>query len=509
MERVFFVKKGENFQRAPTPWSHAAALSHPDVLAAPEKERSKIARRVGTKIVYDMLGSAIRAMERLSVETGKLPPLSADEFVETFVGSKRKLYASVVESFGLKPFDLVKDSVVKCFTKDEYSKGVPRIIQPRTPRFNVMLGRWIKHLEHVIYHDLDRLFDPSGEHVTVQKGRTHIERGNAIHKAWSEFNRPVCILLDAARFDQSLNILLLMIANKLTRMYSTEVGPEELYPLAMLLKAQLFNRGRFYGEEGTIKYSVEGCGMSGDMNTSLRNVIIMCLSTYAFMSDMNVPYRYGNDGDDGWLITEAKYAERICDAVGPWFLKLGLTMKVEGIAYNLEDVEFCQGRPVFNEDHGYVLIPSPRKRLYSDLVSTKDLASRKVYNKWVGAVAGCGLAQSVGVPVLQNHYRWLAKAATPWIPELGDYYYRHSWWNASNLPTKKTVYRQPSHRERISFYLAFDITPEAQRQMELYYDQLEPARWMSPADNVRNEVPPMFRAFAPPIQKDRTHVHIR
>lgn len=508
MERVFFVKLDGNFQRAPKPWTTPAVLHHPDVTKIrDEKARYRKQVMIGRRIVRSKLQTAVEQMQHLAGATGQKDPLSVDEFVNCYVGAKRKVYSAAAESFSSKAFNLWVDSMVKSFTKDEYSKGTPRIIQPRTPRFNVMLGRWIKHLEHDIYEDLNRLFDVSGEHITVQKGRTHIERGNAIHKAWTEFDKPVCIELDAARFDQHLNTELLQIANEITMMYSTQTGPSDLHNLKQLLEAQLHNRGRFYGHEGKIKYSVEGCGMSGDMNTSLRNVIVMCIATFQFMEQLGCPYRYGNDGDDGWLIVEARDVDRVINVVDGWFIDIGLTMKVEGIKYHLEDIEFCQGKPVFNEDHGYVLIPKPQKRLYSDLVSTRDLSSKKIFNKWMGAVAGCGLAQTVGVPVMQNHYRWIAKAATPWVPQEGSIYYRHSWWNADNLPQGKRVFREPSIRERVSFNEAFGITPDAQRCLESYYDARPSARWENPVSDLLPTLPNLFRAFVVPVQADRLTVH--
>jgi hypothetical protein len=506
MERVFFVKLNGKYQRAPKPWETAAVIKSVEHIKD-ISERKMVARGRGFQVVYDTLADGMEIMRQLALERGRKAPLTTQEFLDCYVGSKKKVFTAVAVKAERRPFDISKASKVQCFTKDEYCKEVPRIIQPRSPEFNLQLGRWIKHLEHSIYMDLDLMFDNTGKHVTVQKGRTHIERGNAIHKAWKEFKNPVAIELDAARFDQHLNAALLMTANAITEWYSQDVHVSGLTKLRSLLNAQILNKGRFYGPDGVIKYSVDGCGMSGDMNTSLRNVVIMCLGMYSYLNQVGVKYRYGNDGDDGWLIVEAKDLGRVLEPLENWFLKLGLTMKVEGIKYHLEDIEFCQGKPVYNEDHGYILVPKPQKRLYSDLVSTKDLSSRKIFNKWMGAVAGCGLAQTVGVPVLQNHYRWIAKAATPWIPGEGDIYYRHSWWNANNLPVGKRVFRTPTQRERISFYEAFGITPDAQRSLERHYDELPAQQWNTPEPGLRTFIPPLFRAYVQPVQADKLVVH--
>lgn len=499
-ERVFFVKIDGRYQRAPKPWTTAAVRTAVEHIEDP-KERASKARQLGTGTVMKLLGEFTESMRKEAAQREKSPPLSSDEFVSSYVGAKRRVYAAAALSLETKPFDMKKDSRVKVFTKDEYSKGVPRIIQPRSPRFNVMLGRHIKHVEHTIYHAINEVFDASGEHVTVQKGRTHIERGNAIASAWLEFDNPVCVELDAARFDQHLNVPLLQVANHITEQFCIGHGDEGLVELSKLLNAQLENHGVFVNWEGIIRYCVDGCGMSGDMNTSLRNVIVMCAGMFSYLKHLGIRYRYGNDGDDGWLICEQRDLDLIVATVENWFLQLGLTMKIEGIKYTLEEIEFCQGHPVFNEDHGYVLIPNPCKRLYSDLVSTRDLSSRKIFHKWMGAVAGCGLAQTRGVPLLQNHYRWIAKTATPWVPGEGDTFYKHSWWNAQNLPINKG-FRSPTHRERTSFFFAFDIKPNIQMQVERYYDQQPAVGWMEPK-KMTTHLPPLFRVACPPVQKDR------
>lgn len=177
-------------------------------------------------------------------------------------------------------------------------------------------------------------------------------------------------------------------------------------------------------------------------------------------------------------------------------------MKIEGVKYTLEEIVFCQGQPVFSERYGYVLVPNPCKRVYSDLVSTKDLRSKKVFNKWIGAVAGCGLAQTEGVPILQNHYRLLAKAATPWVPGEGDTYYKHSWWNAANVPEGKRRFAEPSARERVSFFLAFNITPGVQRVVEKWLDNQPPPTWTKPI-STKTTIPIEFKVGCPPIQQDR------
>jgi hypothetical protein len=470
LERVFFTKHSGEFLPAPKPWD-SELYPGMDI---------KARRKLASEHVVAVTKPFIRRVTKLIRRHGKVSPLTIQEFVECYGGAKRKVYESAARSLQNKPLES-RDCRVKTFTKDEYRKpdGAPRAIQPRSPRFNVMLGRYIKHLEHDLFKCIDEVFDSTGSHRTVAKGMSLDMRGATIHSMWSSFNDPVAIGLDASRFDQHINTELLKLEFSLYDEFST--GSNDGMPdLKWLLSKQLLNQGRYYGPDGKIKYQVEGNRMSGDMNTSLGNVIIMCTLMYSYLKEtgLNGKAKLLNDGDDCVLIMDRSNLDKFRKGVTQWFRKVGITMKIEGVFTQLERIEFCQSRPVFVKGQ-YRLVPRPSKRLYSDLVSTKPLNSRKVYNKWVGAVAGCGLAGGSGVPVFQAFYSWMATAATPWIPEEGSMYYRYRDSQVTNMEGKKS---EVDWATRVSFYHAFNITPSEQLELESYYSSLTPPRWCSPKE---------------------------
>lgn len=460
LERVFFVKDGVGgFKRAPKPWEHSSVIAEPKPYLAARKK------------INERFNSFSRKMMDLATLHGEASPITDEEFLSYYGGAKRRCYEAAVESLRERPLE-AKDCLVKVFTKDEYRKpgGAPRAIQPRSPRFNVKLGRYIKHLEHEIFDAINEIFDPSKEHKTVAKGMNMIERGNAIENMWNSFDDPIAVGLDASRFDQHINRLLLEYEHSIYFMWSTGSG-DDLPPLAKLLKAQLCNQGMYYGKDGTVRYQVDGCRMSGDMNTSLGNVIIMTALMHAYIENRKL---YGkvkllNDGDDCVIIMDRRTLMKFTDGLQEWFLEMGLTMEYDGIYTELEEVEFCQSRPVFDSVHGYRLIPRPTKRLYSDLITTKNISHKKVYNKQIGAIAGCGLALSDGLPVFNAFYQWLGRGATPWIPEQGDFYYKFRQELINGMSKGE---RKPTDEERISFFFAFDISPEEQILIEDYYQGL-------------------------------------
>lgn len=488
LERVFFVKDGKGgFKRAPKPWHHESVQHEANPYQAAKSKIQQRLRKFNSK------------MMTLSNKCGKVSPISNEEFLAYYGGSKRKCYEAAVVSLEDRPLE-ARDCRVKVFTKDEYRKpgGAPRAIQPRSPRFNVNLGRYIKHLEHRIFEAINEIFDPTHEHKTVAKGMNMRERGNVIAAMWKEFNDPIAVGLDASRFDQHINQLLLEFEHQVYHMWSTGEDPS-LPRLSKLLRSQLRNVGKYSGKDGSIRYKVNGCRMSGDMNTSLGNVIIMTALMYAYFESkgLDKQVKLLNDGDDCVIIMDKRNLKHFMDGLQDWFLEMGLTMEYDGIYHSLEEVEFCQSRPV-KENGGYRLVPRPTKRLYSDLVTTKPVYSKKVYTKQLGAIAGCGLAASTGVPVFQSFYKWLGRGATPWIPTEGSYYHKFRQELVEGMEMKE---RTPTIDERISFYFAFDITPDEQTLLEKYYDSLDDPLFCNPTEEISRHID-AIQYFAFPEQKE-------
>ena len=115
---------------------------------------------------------------------------------------------AAVESLKVSPIE-EKDSYLNAFVKCEKINRTakldpaPRIIQPRKPRFNVCLGRYIKPIEHAIYRAIDKVFGSP----TVVKGMNATERGLLLARKWARFSDPVAIGIDAKRFDQHVSEL--------------------------------------------------------------------------------------------------------------------------------------------------------------------------------------------------------------------------------------------------------------------------------------------------------------
>jgi len=440
VERVFYVKLGGVFQRPPA--------------FTTSKKRFAVFKDGLTSIL------------------GNLSPCSAETFCARYTGNKFRLYTNAAESLLTDTLEW-KDSWIRAFTKAEYLKpnGCPRLIQPRSPRYNVCLGCYLSPNEKTILHGVDQLFTErwGDSNKTVAKGMNFSERGKVIASMWADFDDPVCIGFDAARFDQHINESLLELEHSIyLKLFSDTNSSIGEVKLSTLLKWQRRNICSWNGPEGKVIYKTKGCRMSGDMNTSLGNILVMTMLWYTYREEKGYDFRLLNDGDDSCIICSRTTAAKIQEDVQDFFTQCGITMVVEGIFNTLEDITFCQAKPVFDGEN-YYLCPNPHKRLFSDLTTMKDMTSAKTFNMQLGSIAACGLAANGSTPVLNTLYRRMGTGVELFIPDRSHHLYR---FRQELVEGMTPIFKQPTWKHRISFYHAFDITPAEQLALEKFYNNL-------------------------------------
>lgn len=398
-------------------------------------------------------------------------PLTVLEYPATaYWGRRLRIYTSAaqrVHQWGVSR----KHSQLKPFGKNEKieicaKRAVPRMISPRSLEFNVEVGRYLRHKEHVIYKMVDSIFG----FPTIMKGRNAFQVGELFSTAWASFRDPVAIGLDASRYDQHISKPLLQWEHKCYRAFY----PQDKH-LATLLRWQLENRGTMRLPDGTIRYMVEGGRCSGDMNTALGNCLIMTSAIYSYLHGLGIKPGLGravlfDNGDDCTVILERSNCERFCGGVPSFFGKLGLVMKVEPPVYRVEHVSFCQSRPVY-DGRGWRMVREVRTSLSKDATimdlrhATLDL-SAQLY-----AVGECGLSLTGGLPILQAYYKLLQRGHSarghvdPRFFETGFYHMSRGCGARINDVTDAA---------RVSFYNAFGIVPDMQIAIEAEFDQCAP-----------------------------------
>lgn len=409
--------------------------------------------------VFARLGEARRVLAR---GNGVHRPVSRRDFPGFYKGRRRQVYERAVASLELSPLEKRDFRVRNAFVKAEKINGsskpdpAPRVIQPRDPRYNVEVGRFLKPLEHRVYESIRDLF---GGTPTVMKGYNAEQVATHMRAHWDEFNKPCAIGLDASRFDQHVRPEMLRWEHAVY--LDCFKGPDRSY-LAWLLEGQITNRCGMRCDDGSINYKVEGSRMSGDMNTALGNCLIMCALVYTLARERGVKVRLVNNGDDCVVFCEASDRVRLCGGLKEWFREFGFTMKVEPAVHIFEHVEFCQTRPVF-DGRKWIMVRDPNVSCSKDACCTNRMYGYgRGARKWLHAVGDCGLNMSGGLPVLQEYYAAFMRHGVgglkdTLVEETGMAFLRGS---------LRREWGEVADAARVSFWDAFGIDPLYQVALE-------------------------------------------
>jgi len=380
-------------------------------------------------------------------------PVSLWDFSQMYKGSKKLVYERAVLSLYSNPVRR-RDAESNSFVKREKAKfrKAPRCIQPRDPRYNASIGRYLKPLEHHLYRAVAKLF---GEGAVITKGLNLIGVAGCLLQKWENFKRPVALGLDATAFDAHVSASWLRWEHSIyNRIFK---DPK----LAEYLTWQIDNRGKSFCPDGKLKYKVNGRRFSGDMNTGLGNCLIMCAMVYSYASFKGVRINLANNGDDCVVFMEQDDLEWFVSGINEWFEELGFRLTSEPPAFNFEAIEFCQMHPVLIGDE-WRMVRTPKVAFEKDTMCTLTVTDDE-YLAWLAGVSDCGLATASGVPVMQEFYLNLRLAAgTRVAPErLVEY---TGMKHLSRGMSSKVV--PVDEASRFSFWLAFGVDPDTQRSIE-------------------------------------------
>jgi len=287
-----------------------------------------------------------------------------------------------------------------------------------------------------------------------------MERGRIIKDHWNHFNDPVAIGLDASRFDQHVSTEALEWEHSIYKLFF----PHDKF-FHKLLSWQTKNHGYGYTNDGNLKFKIDGCRMSGDMNTALGNCLLMSSMLHSFCKHVGVSrFRAVNDGDDCVLFMERKELWRL-ENLSQFFLEYGFNLKIEDPVYTLEKVEFCQARPIMLDRERCVMVRDVNVCFAKDSISIKPLPSPKVAKQWSRAIGLCGLSLTAGIPIAQEFYQAHIRSSEGAKAMKGD-------------PTQDTgmarmakgmehrKYQNVTQYARYSFWKAFGIAPAKQHAIE-------------------------------------------
>jgi len=408
-----------------------------------------------------------RYFQSIVRSVGVSAKITLEQFLAYYHGRRLSLYRKAAEVVRCNAF---RDVWAVCLSFDKWEKllrketrVVPRVIHPRKPMYNVVLGQYIRHLEHHYYHAIQLAYSSGGYPTpVVMKGFNCYQQGAAFAAAWQDLGGDGAVVAiggDAKRYDQHITEPLLSFEHKIYR---------AAYPgdtlLKHVLKQQLSLKAVCSTKESRLRYASDPIRCSGDMNTALGNCLLMCGFWYAFFEKSGIPLcdvRLFDNGDDSLVMVKREWLSRIVNDVPDFFMEIfGIEFALESPVEVLEEVEFCQTHPVYDGKRWRMVRNFPAS-LSKDSTVTHRVAHTSL-PAYLHTLGECGLALTSGIPVLQEYYSCMMRACgygLSWNPLEGS----GMAMLARGLPA---TYSNVDPLCRVSFYRAFGINPDHQRAME-------------------------------------------
>lgn len=428
-------------------------------------------------------GIYFQLLNHFPIITDELLPLTYDQFIDSYKGMRKIRYSVAKSSLELEKLTY-RDASCKCFLKKEKDvrsdkpHAIPRVITFPDPRYGMCIGIYIKSVEHVLYTKIDEMF----ANTTVMKGKNYASIGRCFQVAWEMFRHPCAIDGDVSRLDSSISDEALLYTHTIVSRFFPE---DTRYDLLKILSWQIAPSVRGRARDGSIKYQLSGLA-SGQMNTSLVGVLVVCSIIYDFLKTTGLKCALENCGDDFTLIGERPDIIKVSEQLKEHFAQFNMVLKLEKPVDNLEEVEFCQTSPVF-DGVAYRMVRNPWNAIVKDSLSETPITGKPHLIRWLNAVGMGGLATHGDMPIFHSFYdmyicsseRLRGTLTTRSGRKRSRYTFKLD-GSLHHFGKDMTVtIREPSETTRFSFFLAFGITPSDQRILEKHYSsmQIEYEHW--------------------------------
>lgn len=424
-------------------------------------------------------------------------PYSREEIPEFYSGRKKTIYVKALKSLYETPLTK-RDFKINAFCKIEnleikaskpITDMIARVVQARGTRYNIEAGVYLKKIEHLVYRSTDDMYNrftgATDDEKTIMKGLNAIETARYIVMKSERIKDWVAIPIDAERFDQHCSEPMMSKIEHPVYLACFR-GKKDTKRLKWLLDAQLDNKGVAYLSDGKVKYHIGACRCSGDPNTGLGNCTLMCNMVYGFLVTHDIKESgFINNGDDGVVMINRKYYQLFKKYFYDYCLELGYVMTIGEPVSVLEEIEFCQTKPVF-DGQKYRMVRIPQVSFSKDGLSIHPFQNKTDWVHYQMSVGLGGLSLTGGLPVLQQYYDAMIRIADQNKPQKYNYDKRKAnqvtqqngfYWMRQRM---KENYRPITTAARVSFYRAFGILPDMQIELEKQLESVT-ASWNGPS----------------------------
>lgn len=398
----------------------------------------------------------------------------------SYTGALRARYLEAERSLYLDGPVSSGDAKLRAFLKAEKRTvdklAKPRMIFPRTPRFNLALASRLKPFEHWLWGNLKSVGTRGvAKTRVVAKGLSLRRRANLIRRKMRGVGDCVVFEVDGKAFEAHCEEWQLVLEHSV---YAAAFpGDRELM---RMLSMQLRNSGV---TATGVKFSRRGGRASGDFNTGMGNSLIMLSIIDAVLCSSGLA-RYDTlvDGDNALVFLPSADAPRVVRDFARVALELsGHEMTLENPVGLLESVRFGQSAPVETQE-GWTMVRDWRKVLSQGTSSHAHLRETRFIKPFLHGVALCELSLARGVPILGSWAESLRQATETQRRINWDLYPDYQVLGVSPSQAQQATFIAPTWGARESFARAFGVTPDEQLEIErrLFAEPPTFVEWGSP-----------------------------
>lgn len=407
--------------------------------------------------------------------------LELEEVVNGYSGAMRRKYEEARVSLE-DEWLLDHDFKLSAFVKGEKFQpekkiSKPRIINPRSARYNLVLATYLKPLEHALWAKWKTRH--GGTRVSG-KGLNSDQRARLIQRKMGYVGDCTVFEVDGKAFEAHVTRQQLVLEQSVYR--AAFEGDDELRGL---LRHQLSLKG---STAAGFKYKRDGGRASGDFNTGLGNTLLMGSFVLVVMRRFNLKHRWEVlvDGDNALIFVDTREAADVATSFSAAMSDVcSHEMEVEKPTTVLEEVIFGQSQPILTQS-GYRMVRDYRKVLSGAFCGYRYYNDPKFAPKLLREVAIAESAVNTGVPVLGPYFEEAARILKNFSPLKDPNFFLEGHLLGWKPRRSQVVTREA----RVSFQMGFGMLPDEQVRMEKrliaclrlhLHDIVSKARWL---DNI-------------------------
>lgn len=441
----------------------------------------------------------------------KIRTLSWDQLLAKYVARSKRL--RIIN--GQKQFELMgyqsRDATLSVFVKFEaypYGEYVyenrefkyvdtpkdPRAIWSATDIYFALSAKLYKLVEKQIYKTTGwhhgRGYFPST--CMSAKSMNLNTRGETVLSYCSKYANPMVISLDISRFERSCVVGVTRPIHEFVNSL-VDFEDDDEKALALILTKHQDNRkfrSVVRGDDGkpALKGTINSCLPSGSVKTSLVAYLVMVVMLSSFVAGRFI-YDLLSDGDDTLIIMDSAHFA-LLDNIEEFCRSLGFILKLETVAYDYHDVEWCQCM-IIAVDGKFRFVRNYRRAIFKAFLGLKLFDNDKARLDYVFTKGHCELLLHAGIPVLQSMALCMVRNAhggkIKRIDESHPLFYYTRDLDFKMLGKVQSNALAISSETRTEFALTFDCPVEEQYRLETHYNSLTmdlivKQEYMSPND---------------------------